>query len=63
MPTDEECFEEIMELLAAGWRFDGNSFERDQSYRLRVSRGTEVKIFCTEKPFPKIVDAAGQIMS
>ena len=61
--TDEACFEEIRGLLAEGWRFRGNIFEKDQTYRLVVSKeGEEEKVFHTTRPYPKSVDAAGNIM-
>jgi hypothetical protein len=61
--TDEACFEEVKGLLAEGWRFKGNLFEKDQTYRLVVSKeGEEEKVFHTTKPYPKSVDAAGNII-
>jgi hypothetical protein len=61
--TDEACFEEIKELLADGWRFRGNSFEKDQTYRLVMSKeGEGERIFYTTKPYPKSVDAAGNVI-
>jgi hypothetical protein len=60
--TDEACFGEIEGLLAIGWRFCGNFFEQDQTYRLVVNKEGEEKIFRTTKPYPKIVDVSGNMM-
>jgi len=59
--TNEEYFEEIKTLLAEGWRFEGNVFEQDQTYRLVVSKeGEEDRIFHTTKPYPEMFDSAGK---
>jgi len=61
--TDEASFQEINELLADGWRFRGNFFEKNQTYRLVVSKkGEGEKIFYTTKPYPRSVDAAGNLV-
>jgi hypothetical protein len=59
--TNEEYFQEIATLLAEGWKFEGNSFEQDQTYRLVVSKdGEEDRIFNTTKPYPEMFDSAGK---
>ena len=61
--TDEAYFAEIKELLADGWRFRGNSFEKDQTYRLVVTKeGEGERVFYTTRPYPNSVDAAGNMM-
>jgi hypothetical protein len=61
--TDEAYFEEIKGLLAEGWRFRGNFFEPNQTYRLVVNKeGEGERVFYTTKPYPKSVDAAGNIV-
>ncbi len=59
--TNEEYFKEIEALLAEGWRFEGNVFEQDQTYRLVVSKkGEEERVFHTTEPYPEIFDNAGR---
>ncbi|MGB7957264.1 MAG: hypothetical protein WCF77_00255 [Minisyncoccia bacterium] len=61
LKSDEERFAEIDQLLAEGWQFKGNFFDKDQTYRLVISKKDEERIFRTTRPYPKIVDAAGRI--
>ncbi len=59
--TNEEYFKEIETLLAEGWRFEGNVFEQDQTYRLVVRKeGEEERVFHTTEPYPEMFDNAGR---
>ena len=60
--TDEAHFEEMEKLLAEGWKFKGNFFEKDQTYRVVLSKdGAGERIFHTSRPYPKGVDSTGEI--
>ena len=63
LKSDEERFTEIDRLLAEGWRFKGNFFDKDQTYRLviRDKDNDGERSFRTARPYPKIVDEAGRI--
>jgi len=59
--ADEGYLKEIKALLAEGWKFQGNVFEQDQTYRLVVSKeGEEDRIFHTNKPYPEMFDSTGR---
>ena len=59
--TDEESFKEVEALLTEGWKFEGNVFEKDQTYRLVMSKeGEEDKVFHTAKSYPEIFDGLGR---
>jgi len=45
LKSDEERFAEIDQLLAEGWQFKGNFFDKDQTYRLVISKKDEERIF------------------
>jgi hypothetical protein len=62
LKNDERHFEEMEKLLAEGWRFKGNFFDKDQTYRLVLEKAGEgERIFHTTRPFPKVVDITGEI--
>lgn len=59
--TDDQTFREIRNLIEEGWQLRGNFFQKDQTYKLVLSReGEEDKIFSTKKPYPQIVNATGK---
>ncbi len=60
--TDEESFGEIEILLTEEWKFEGNVFEKDQTYRLVMSKeGEKDKVFHTTKSYPKIFNGHGKM--
>ena len=62
--TDEECFKEIKALLAEGWKFEGNDFQQDQTFRLVVKKEKEEdRVFRTSKPYREMFDSAGRARS
>ena len=66
--TDEECFKEIADLLAEGWRFGGNHIKENQKYELVMSKKDEngkeeEKVFITRRPYPDIFDSTGKARS
>ncbi len=62
--TNEEYFKEIEILIAEGWKFEGNVFEQDQTYRSVVSKeGEERRVFHMTKPYPEIFDRTGRARS
>ncbi|HUC01528.1 MAG TPA: hypothetical protein VMA75_01325 [Candidatus Paceibacterota bacterium] len=58
--TNEEYFQEIEALLGEGWKFGGNDFQQDQTWRVVMTKeGEEDKEFHLTKAYPKMVDRTG----
>lgn len=58
--ANEGSFREIEALLREGWKFNGNDFQKDQSWIVVMTKeGEEDKVFHLTKAYPKMVDTTG----